>query len=80
MDENGKLVPKGKNDVSLGYISWCLTTPIAHLPSLPADCFSKEKRYYRYAVFAPSCWILASNGRDWKPDLDISEYVGDSLL
>ena len=78
MDENGKLVPKGEDGVSSGYVSWPLTTPVPHLTSLPYDAFNIEQRNYRYATNLKSCWILASDGPNRQPDLEVDKYVGSA--
>ena len=50
-----------------GVASILLTTPVAHLTSLPKDPFrSNGDGYYSYACRYLSCWILHS----WGPDND----------
>ena len=81
MDEDGKLVPIEYIDggeVSSGYVSWLLTTPVGHLEEIPYDIFNKEKKKYRYATNGVSCCILASNGVNENPDMDISKYAGEA--
>ena len=51
-----------------GQVSYMLTTPVAHLPSLPSDPFfnagDSMKNVYRYSTNVASCWIMCSNGPD----------------
>ena len=76
IDDKGKIVPYGENGVSEGYTSLCLTTPVAHLPSLPTDPFHDEgDGYYRYATNGFNCWIMSSNGYNLKADLDLARYI-----
>ena len=80
IDEKGNIIPYGEDGVSEGYTSSCLTTPIAHLPSLPTDPFHDAgDGYYRYATNGASCWIMSSNGPDRDTDLGLSDYFSKDV-
>lgn len=58
-----------------GVASILLTTPVAHLTSLPKDPFrANGDGYYCYATRYLSCWILHSYGPD-NTDLDATGMI-----
>jgi len=80
VDAEGSIVLVGSDGsgVSAGYVPWLLTTPTAYASSLPSDPFHQlgggRLGSYRYATNGLSCWIMASNGPDGKPDIRIDEF------
>ena len=80
-DRDGYLVlVDSATGATSGYVSWLLTTPIAHQASLPNDPFSPRvygnaPRLYRYATNGLACWIMASVGPDGELDSDFEAYV-----
>lgn len=66
-----------------GFTPRALTTPVSHQSTLPDDPYRKarfdankpETFAYRYAANPQSCWIMASDGPDERPDIDLFEFV-----
>jgi hypothetical protein len=76
MDESSTLVeppPQGKGIVQ-GYVSYLLNTPIRYVGHISSDPFGGDKTY-RYALYRPMGWILASPGPDGVMNADISAYL-----
>jgi prepilin-type N-terminal cleavage/methylation domain-containing protein len=67
-DKVDSIQPDGTTGFSVGQVSHRLTTPVAHLASLPSDPFDEAgedlNNVYRYGTNIASCWAMASNGPD----------------
>ena len=68
---------------SMGYVSWKLTTPVAHQSSIPNDPFGPKKpdpaapwsSKYRCGVNYLQVWIMTSRGPDLDPDMEETPYI-----
>ena len=74
-------------DYSVGYVSWKLTTPVAHQSSIPNDPFGPKKppvttpwiSKYRCGVNYLQVWIMTSRGPDLDQDMDETPYVDSTV-
>ena len=80
----GEFVGGTGQTTSVGAATWGMTSPIAHLSSIPNDPFGPKKtvageewdKTYQYGTEHLGCWILTSRGPDLDPDdMNESEYV-----
>jgi type II secretion system protein G len=78
--DEGKGIAQDSGDGwSQGFVSWKLTTPVAHLSSIPFDPFGRQfegwERAYRVGVNYLGYWIMTSRGPDLDSDMDETTYV-----
>lgn len=72
---------------SIGFVSWKLTTPVAHQSSMPNDPFGPKKpdpgtpwlSKYRCGVNYLQVWIMTSRGPDLDQDMQESDYVDPNV-
>lgn len=83
VDDAGTGVLNDEGDYSLGFVSWKLTTPVAHQSSIPNDPFGPKKpdpstpwlSKYRCGVNYLEVWIMTSHGPDLDQDMEETPYI-----
>ncbi len=80
IDNNQYPVPQDGNTIDKAEIKYgdtrviTLTSPVRYIRELPKDPFSAKNETYRYNSNGKDWWILASDGPDGKPSLDLKKY------